>query len=86
MARLLSPGDHCRAVDVPFGRPRRYEGTVIEVSDPQHVRALRKAGYTVADSSGGPSQARGFECASCGRKNFFRLCGRCGAECDRPAG
>ncbi len=84
MSRLLSPGDNCKAVDVPFGRGRRYEGTVINVSDPLHVSALRRAGYTVAAVAGAPVKAAGFECPACDFASYFRLCSRCGAECDRP--
>lgn len=84
MSRLLSPGDHCRAVDVPFGRGRRYEGTVIEVTDPGHIRALKQAGYTIADTAGAPaSRSSGFECGACGFKAWFRTCSRCGSDCER---
>lgn len=84
MSRLLSPDDKCVQVDVPFGRGRRYSGKAIEVSDPGHIQALRQAGYTMADAAGRPSRARGFDCLSCGFKSFFRLCSRCGSECERP--
>lgn len=77
MSRLLSPDDACISVDVPFGRGRRYDGRTIEVSDPAHARALLAAGYTAADVSG-PSRARGFDCADCGFRSYFRTCGRCG--------
>lgn len=79
MSRLLSPDDACKAVEVPFGRAQKYQGTTIEVSDPVHLRALKSAGYTVADSSGAPSRARGFSCPDCNFRSYFRLCSRCGA-------
>lgn len=81
MARLLSPDDACVGVTALSGR--KYRGTAFEVSDPRDARALRKAGYTVADTSGAPSKASGFECLDCGFKSFFRLCSRCGGKCDR---
>lgn len=85
MPRLLSPDDKCVQVDVPLGRSRRYSGKSIDVTDQAHIKALRKAGYTVADTSGAPlSRDAGFECLSCGFQSFFRLCSRCGGECDRP--
>lgn len=83
MPRLLSPGDKCVGVDMA-GSGRRYDGKILEVSDNRDVRDLRAAGYTLADASGGPSKAPGFECLSCGFKSFFRLCSRCGDDCDRP--
>uniref|UniRef100_UPI003F4975D7 hypothetical protein n=1 Tax=Pseudonocardia sp. CA-138482 TaxID=3240023 RepID=UPI003F4975D7 len=80
MPRLLSPDDPCKEVDVPIGAGRRYRGTIIDVADPAHVRALRRAGYTVADVAGVPTRAAGFECGACGRRNYFRRCGRCGRD------
>lgn len=84
MPRLLSPDDACRGVDVPFGRGRHYEGTTIDVSDPGHVKALRKAGYTLADTGGVPVRRGGYECRPCGFASYFRKCSRCGGTCDRP--
>lgn len=84
MARLLSPDDACISVDVPFGRAKRYDGRSIEVSDPVHARALKQAGYTMADAGGRPSKSAGFECLSCGFHSFFKLCSRCGGSCERP--
>jgi hypothetical protein len=84
MPRLLSPDDACIGVDVPtYAGKARYDGRSVDVSDPSHVKALRGIGYTVADVSGRPSKAAGFECA-CGFSSFFKLCSRCGAECVRP--
>lgn len=86
MTRLLSPDDRCASVEVPFGRSRIYEGTRIEVSDPAHIRALRTAGYTVADTGGAPVRKDGYVCStpSCNQfRSFFKTCGRCGAACDR---
>jgi hypothetical protein len=84
MPRLLSPDDKCVQVDVPLGRNRRYSGQSIDVSDPSHVRALRLAGYTVADTAGAPAKTGGFECANCGFHSYFRTCSRCGGMCERP--
>lgn len=85
MPRFLSPDDACKGVTVPFGREsRRYGGNVVEVSDPAHARALKQAGFTEADISGVPSGSAGFECLECQFQSFFRLCSRCGSECERP--
>lgn len=85
MSRLLSPDDGCVSADVPGGRGKvRYNGRSIEVSDPSHVRALKAAGYTMADAGGAPSKAAGFECTTCNFSSYFKLCSRCGAECERP--
>lgn len=84
MSRLLSPDDKCVGVTVPFGRGQKYNGKTIEVSDPSHVRALRQAGYTMADMGGAPIKSGGYECSACSFQSYFKLCSRCGAECDRP--
>jgi len=77
MTRLLSPDDGCVQVNVPIGAGTQYTGRTIEVSDPTHIRALREAGYTVADTAGRPVRRGGFDC-ECGFRSFFRQCGRCG--------
>jgi hypothetical protein len=84
MAKLLSPDDACVQVDVPFGRGRRYTGRAIEVTDQAHVKALRAAGYTLADAAGGPVRGGGFTCTECGFNTWFKACSRCGGVCERP--
>ncbi|HEX4394182.1 MAG TPA: hypothetical protein VH084_21980 [Mycobacterium sp.] len=79
MPRLLSPDDACIRVKVPTGNgyERRYDGRIIDVADPVHVRMLKQEGYVEADVMGGPSSARGYAC-ECGFSSYFRKCGRCG--------
>jgi uncharacterized ferredoxin-like protein len=79
--RLLAPATG--AVGIKTDR-HEYRGRIIEVSDRQDIKELRAVGYTVGDVGGRPSRAAGFECHSCGFQSFFRLCSRCGDECDRP--
>lgn len=81
--RLLSPDGACVSVDVPIGHGRRYNGTVLDVTDPAHVRALREVGYTPGDVAGAPARASGFRCTECGFRAFFATCGRCGGTCQR---
>jgi hypothetical protein len=81
--RMLSPDGACDGVTVPFGRPRKYAGTTIEVTDLGHVKALKQAGYTVGDTAGPPAKASGYVCPVDGFKSFFKIC-KCGAECVRP--
>lgn len=85
MPRMLSPDDACRGVDVPtYGGKASYNGTVIDVSEPSHARALKAAGYTVAAVAGAPIRSGGFSCSECSFKSYFRSCSRCGADCVRP--
>lgn len=85
MSRMLSPDDACRGVTLPVGTGRqRYGGQSIDVSEPSHIKALRQVGYTIADTSGAPVRRGGYHCDPCGFASYFRLCSRCGAECERP--
>jgi hypothetical protein len=79
--RLLSPDHACKQVDAPSGR--RYSGTVLDVTNPGDVRALRAAGYTAASVAGSPAQTAGRTCRECGFKSFFTTCSRCGGACSR---
>jgi len=79
--RLLSPAGDCDGVTVQDGT--RYGGTIINVSNRRHINSLLQAGYTTGDVAGAPVRAGGFVCG-CGFRSFFRLCGRCGRECERP--
>jgi hypothetical protein len=84
MPRLLSPDDACISVKVPtYGGERKYDGRTIDVSDPTHIRMLKQQGYVQADVSGGPSRAGGYRCAECGFHGFFKVCGRCGGDCEK---
>jgi hypothetical protein len=83
MARLLSPDGACVGIDVG---ERRYNGTVLEVTDPAHISALKQVGYTTADIAGRPVQTDGRKCAECGFRAFFATCGRCGGRCERVEG
>lgn len=79
--RLLAPATGCVEVDTSR---RRYKGRILEVSDSKDIKELRAIGYTPGDVGGRPSRAAGFECPACSFQSFFRLCSRCGGECDRP--
>lgn len=82
MPRLLSPDDKCVQVDdVRTGR--RYTGTTVNVTDPSAIRALKEVGYTVAGISATPVRSGGYACVSCGFHGFFKVCGRCGGDCEK---
>lgn len=81
MSRMLAPDDACKGVDVPFGRGRKYDGNIINVTDPMHTRALRAAGYTDAATAGAPAKTAARRCTTCSFASFFTTCGRCGGSC-----
>lgn len=84
MSRLLSPDDACASVKVPDGqREATYNGRVIDVTSPSHIRVLKAAGYTVGDVSGQSPKSAGRRCTSCGFNGWFVICSRCGGSCER---
>jgi hypothetical protein len=80
MARMLSPDDACKGVDV---QGASYDGNVINVSNPAHARRLREGGYTDASISGAPARAAGYRCTVCAFRGWFTTCGRCGSPSTR---
>jgi hypothetical protein len=52
----------------------------IEVADPRQAVWLRREGLASPAGAAGPTaHLRGYRCP-CGRRNFFKTCGGCGAE------
>lgn len=80
--RLLSPDDACYGAKMYNGN--HYNSRIVDTNDPGEVRALKAVGYTVASMGGPVVKAPGFECPECDFSSFFRLCSRCGSECERP--
>jgi hypothetical protein len=81
MSRLLSPDDAVKGVTIAGGP--RYGGTVVDVTNPRHARMLKEAGYVQGAISGAPIRG-GWRCTDCDFGSFFKVCGRCGGECERP--
>ncbi|HEY2763402.1 MAG TPA: hypothetical protein VGJ13_05230 [Pseudonocardiaceae bacterium] len=63
------------------GRTTNYQGRIVEVTNPQHEKALRDLGAFPVNLGGQP--AGGYRCGSCGFVAYFTTCGRCGASCHR---
>jgi hypothetical protein len=57
-------------------------GGVFEMSDSDAKLAVR-AGGAIASLAGVTRTRLGWRCPSCGFGSFLRICGRCGAECQR---
>lgn len=64
------------------GATTSYDGRIVEVSNPQHIKALRDLGAFPANLAGGRSRG-GYRCDGCGFGSFFRHCGRCGGTCTK---
>lgn len=85
MDRLV-PLDGAYSVEVAgtLSGARRYrkqrDGT-IHVEDRGDAKALLAEGLVVRAAATGPvAHLRGWRCGSCGRRNYFRTCGKCGSE------
>lgn len=85
MADRLVPLDGAYKVEVETatGRESTYrkgrDGT-ITVSNPQDTKWLIAEGLAFRASATGPvAHLRGFACPTCGRRNYFQACGRCGS-------
>lgn len=92
MTRVIV-ADGCQQVDSPLTGTRYYargasafEGTVkggvFEMSDADARMAVRMGG-AIASMAGTTRGKLGWRCLACGFGSFLRICGRCGAECQR---
>lgn len=84
MARRLVPLDGAYRVEVAGQRGTRVyhkgrDGTI--TTSETDARALIREGLAVPAGTAGPTAhiAGGYVC-ECGRRNYFRRCGRCGQE------
>lgn len=85
--------DGCQQIDSPLSGTRYYargarafegsvRGGVFEMSDADAKLAVRMGG-AIASITGPTRRALGWRCKACGFGSFLKLCGRCGAECER---
>lgn len=81
--RLAMPDGACMGIDVSTESGRaRYDGRIVDVDNPRHIRMLRSEGAFPADLGGVP-HAAGFPCV-CGFASYFKKCSRCGQDNPRP--
>lgn len=79
--KLAMPDGAVRGVEVEgayTGATTSYNGPIVEVTNPQHERALRELGAFPANIGGRPRG--GYRC-ECGFGSFFTTCSRCGGTC-----
>jgi hypothetical protein len=80
----------CREIDAPSGRryyarggKRGYQqGGLFAMSDADAKLAVRMGG-AIASLAGTAPRSAGFRCPECDFGSWLRVCGRCGAECER---
>jgi hypothetical protein len=92
MTQRVIVADGCQQIDSTSGvryyakGARALEGNVrggvFEMSDADAKAAVRMGG-AIASLAGTASRATGWRCIACGFGSFLRICGRCGAECQR---
>lgn len=63
------------------GRKTHYDGQIVEVSNPRHLRALKELGAFPVNLGG--RTAGGYHCTVCSFKGFFATCGRCGSPSEK---
>lgn len=66
------------------GRITNYQGRIVDVDNPAHLKALREQGVFPANLAGG-KRTGGYRCSTCGFGSYFAVCGRCGEPCDRES-
>lgn len=82
--KLAMPDAAVRGIQVEgaqTGRTVSYDGSIVDVSNPLHERALRELGAFPANIGG--RTAGGFRCGDCGFGSFFVTCSRCGGTCGK---
>lgn len=82
--KLAMPDGACVGVTVEgahTGRTTSYDGRIVDVTNPRHVRALRDLGAFPVNLGGRPSG--GYRCGGCGFLGYFATCGRCHGSCEK---
>lgn len=79
------PMDGMQALEVnsEFGKRTYHRGRGGQMAMPEKdARTAIREGVAVAANAAGPTAhlAVGFVCVRCGRRNWFRRCGKCGEE------
>ena len=78
--RLAMPDGACLGIDVQTERGKTsYNGRIVDVDSPRHIRMLKAEGAFPADL-GGVTRAAGYWCPACSRTSYFVRCGRCGQD------
>jgi len=86
--RLAAPSGAVAGMEVKgaqTGQVTRYNGRVMDVQDPMHVKALRSEGAFPVSVAGGARKGIGYRCPGCGWGSYFTMCSRCGGECERES-
>lgn len=86
--RLAAPSSTVAGMEVKgaqTGHVTRYNGRIMDVQDPMHIKALRSEGAFPVSASGGARRSIGYRCGVCGFGSFIKTCGRCGGACEREA-
>jgi hypothetical protein len=88
MTRLIAPTG-VQGIDVrtPRGvvKYNRDKKGAINVENPKHIRQMKDEGLFEASLMGVTTNHQsGFTCNECGFGSWFRKCGRCGHENNKP--
>lgn len=84
--RLAAPSSTVAGMEVKgaqTGRVARYNGRIMDVENPAHVKALMSEGAFPVSLAGRTSAGLGYRCPACGHGSYFVRCGKCGGDCER---
>jgi hypothetical protein len=95
MTRVIV-AEGCQQLDSPLTGTRYYakgarafegsvRGGVFDLHPADAAMAVRMGG-AIASEAGTARRALGWRCPACDFGSYLRMCGRCGAECEREGG
>jgi hypothetical protein len=85
--RLAAPDGAIAGMEVKgaqTGHVTRYDGRIMDVENPIHIKALKSEGAFAASLSGRTRRSLGYRC-TCGFGSFVKTCSRCGGECEKES-
>lgn len=86
MRRVVAPSQRCREVDSIDGtvRYKQDKSGAFTMTD-RDAKALIAVGGFIQPNMGMGRKAEGYRCLICGFGSWFKVCSRCGGDCEREA-
>lgn len=86
--RLAAPAGNIAGMEVKgaqTGQVTRYNGRIVDVDNPMHVKALLAEGAFAVSLTGRTRRSVGYRCDNCGFGTYTTTCGRCGGMCGKES-
>ncbi len=87
MPRIAAPDGAVAGMEIRDPRTdriKRYDGRIMDVDNPMHVKALVGEGAFLASLAGTARRSTGYRCA-CGFGSYLPTCSRCGGTCSKES-